>query len=165
MPKKKATLATPPHVILTPQGREKLSAELTYLKEEKRPAITKRIAAAKELGDLSENAEYADAKDEQAFAEARVAELENILKYAEIVTPHGHGDAVAVGATVTVRSAEGERTYTLVGMSEADPAQARISHESPLGRALLGKHPGDAVRFDTPRGSRELTVIAVAYHG
>src|SRR3989338_2525656 len=110
---------TPPKIFLTPEGHTKLEAELKYLKTEKRKAIAKKISSAKELGDLSENAEYAEAKDEQAFTEARILELERVLKYAEVVPVSVGGSGVVVlGSTVMLKTVDGTRTYTIVGFSE-----------------------------------------------
>ncbi|KKU47584.1 transcription elongation factor GreA [Candidatus Uhrbacteria bacterium RIFCSPLOWO2_12_FULL_46_10] len=147
---------------LTTEGRQKAEEELYYLKTEKRPLIAEKIETAKELGDLSENAEYAEAKDEQAFVEARILELTNLIKYAEVV-PHQTkvSDIVNVGSTVTIEDETGQRTYIIVGFNEANPSAGKISNESPLGQALLGRRVGEIVSFQIPSGFKKLTIIAI----
>lgn len=155
------TIAGKP-VFLTPEGHAKAVEELRYLKQEKRRAVAEKISSAKELGDLSENAEYSAAKEEQAFTEARINELENLIKYAEVVAePTHHETTVRVGSSVTVESGQGKKTYTVAGFNEADPATGRISNESPLGQALMGKHRGEEFTYQTPAGPRTLKVIAI----
>lgn len=146
--------------ITTPEGLAKLQAELKELKDVERPAILQRIKDAKELGDLSENADYSDAKDQQAFIEGRILEIETMLKNAEVAGPSG-GAAVAIGSEVVVVGPSGERTMRLVGATEADPSSGAISHESPLGRALFGRHAGDQVTVEAPSGPVSYTVKAV----
>lgn len=146
---------------VTPEGKEKLETELAYLKTEKRPGIAKRIESAKELGDLSENAEYAAAKDDQAFNEARIFEIENILKRAEIATPTTNTDTVGIGSTVTIDDQGVSKTYRLVGFNEANLSEGKISNVSPLGQALMGKKMGDKISFTTPKGMKELTIISI----
>ena len=151
-----------PTKYLTPEGRQKAEEELHYLKTEKRALIAQRIETAKELGDLSENAEYAEAKDEQAFAEARILELSNLLKYAEVVTGRPEvSDVVRVGSVVTIESEAGQRTYTVVGFNEANPMDGKISNESPLGQALLGGRVGETISFQTPNGSKKFTIAQI----
>lgn len=151
------------HVVLTSEGKEKAEQELHYLKTEKRKQVAEKIEAAKEMGDISENAEYAAAKDEQAFMEARVAELENILAYAEVVSAPESGAAVVmVGSTVEVKMADGTtRTFTVVGYNEANPSEGKISNESPLGHGLMAKHVGDAVSVETPSGLKTYTIQSI----
>src|SRR3989344_9461379 len=147
-----------PQKYITQEGQKKAEEELVRLKDEKRPSIAKKIAAAKELGDLSENAEYADAKDEQAFLEARILELTNLLKFAEVVPGQTSGnEAVTVGSKVTIDGENGQRTYTIVGFNEANPAAGKISNASPLGQALLGRKAGDTISLQVPSGSRQFT--------
>lgn len=151
-----------PQKYLTPEGRRKAEEELEHLKTKKRLEIAKKIEQAKELGDLSENAEYADAKDEQAFAEARIIELTNLLKYAETVSGDAaKGGVVTLGSVVTVEGANGRRTYTIVGYNESNPSLGKISNESPLGQALLGHQVGDKVSARLPNGAIELIVISI----
>lgn len=147
---------------VTADGLEKLTAELKQLKTVKRKEITGRIQEAKELGDLSENAEYAEAKTEQAFAEGRIIELENTIKNAVIITEGEGGGVVHVGSTVKVKAGAGEQTYTIVGSNEADPAKQLISNESPLGEAFIGHRVGEVVPVKTPKGIVEYKVLAVS---
>ena len=144
--------------LLTPDGKRKLEEELHHLKSEQRPTMAKKIEAAKELGDISENAEYSTAKEEQAFTEARIAEIENLLKYAEVATRSAPSGVVAVGSTVIIQDGATTRTYKVVGYNEAKPAEGKVSNESPLGRALLGKRQGEMVTFDTPGGKRSFII-------
>src|SRR3989338_1690308 len=151
-----------PTKYLTPEGRQKAEEELHYLKTEKRALIAQRIETAKELCDLSENAEYAEAKDEQAFAEARILELSNLLKYAEVVAGRPEvSDVVRVGSVVTLESEAGQRTYPVVGFNEANPMDGKISNESPLGQALLGGRVGETISFQTPNGSKKFTIAQI----
>ncbi len=148
-------------IMTTPEGLAKLQAELQQLKDVERPAILQRIKDAKELGDLSENADYSDAKDQQAFIEGRILELETTLKNVELAGPSS-GAAVAIGGTVVVVGPSGERTLHIVGGTEANPSAGNISHESPLGKALFGRHVGDKVAVTTPNGEVTYTVKAVS---
>ena len=137
---------------LTKEGLEQLQKELNELKTVRKREVAGRIERAKELGDLSENAEYQDAKDEMAFMEGRIMELENVVSRAEVID-HKGGDTVTVGSTVTITSGQINKTYTIVGPNEAKPAEGRISNESPLARALIGHRLGDEVTIQTPGGS------------
>ena len=138
---------------LTPEGMEKLKEELRKLKYERRKEIAEKIERAKELGDLSENAEYQEAKDEQAFIEGRIIELEAVINSATIVTGPSGTKQVGIGSTVRVRQEDGEeRQFLIVGANEANPAAGKISNESPLGRALLGKNVRDTVEVRVPKG-------------
>lgn len=145
---------------LTEEGLKKLQDELQYFKTARRREIAEAIQRAKEQGDLSENAEYVEAKEEQATVEQRILELEAALKTAELIQKKTNG-TVTVGDAVTIRWNGMERTYTIVGANEADPATGRISNESPVGTALLGKRVGDTVTIRTPSGSHEATVVRV----
>jgi transcription elongation factor GreA len=150
---------------LTPEGAAKLKAELEQLKNEKRPELARRLRDAIQMGDLSENADYIMAKEDQAFLEGRILELEAILRNATVVAAPGQGspaDRVSVGCTVTVReSGEDPEVFTLVGVKEADPRQRRISHESPIGRALMGRSVGERVRADTPGGALVFEIVKI----
>ena len=146
--------------ITTSEGLAKLQAELKHLKDVERPEILLRIKDAKELGDLSENADYSDAKDQQAFIEGRIMELEQMVKSAEIAAPSG-GALVSIGSTIIVAGANGERTLRIVGATEANPSTGSISHESPLGKAFLGRHVGEEVTVATPAGSSTYTIRRV----
>ena len=148
--------------ILTTEGRKKAEEELKKLKTETRKEVSEKIYAAKELGDLSENAEYNAAKEEQAFIEARILELEHLLKYAEDVH-ETEGDEVGIGNEVTVQDANGsERAYSLVGFNEANPSEGKISNESPMGHALMGAKINETISYDTPGGERTLTIISIS---
>src|SRR5450759_1237490 len=131
-------------------GLEKLRKELEEMVSVRRPEIAQRIHDAKEHGDLSENAEYEDAKNEQAFAEGRIQTLEALIKNATIIDEHHSIEHVQIGSTVVVESGDGTETFTIVGSTEAAPREGRISNESPLGRALLGRKKGDRVPVPPP---------------
>ncbi len=143
-----------PDTYLTPEGKVKLKAELDELTNVKRPALAKRLRAAIQQGDLSENADYHVAKEDQAFLEGRVLELEETLLRAVIIeTNNGPSDTVQMGSRVTVQEpGEDPETFVLVGAKEANPREGKISNESPIGRALLGKRVGDIAQAATPAG-------------
>ncbi len=138
--------------IISQEGYNKIKDELTYLTTTKRKEIAERIERAKELGDLSENAEYSEAKDAQALNEGKVLELTNILKNVTIVENGGPSGEVVMGSKVTVVSDGKEKQYTIVSFNEADPLNGKISNESPLGVAFLHRHKGEQVEVETPRG-------------
>ncbi|TSC76947.1 MAG: transcription elongation factor GreA [Parcubacteria group bacterium Gr01-1014_31] len=145
---------------LTREGLEKLKKELDELKSVKRQEVINRIKVAREQGDLSENAEYADAKDEQSFIEGRILELENLTNKAVIIDADvTHHDVVSLGMTVTVDCGGRTLRYTIVGSNEADPSQGMISNESPLGRAFLGKRVGEKVQVMVPKGEMECMIV------
>lgn len=147
----------PKDVILTPDGLEKLKNELEYLSTEKRREVAARIKEAREFGDISENAEYDDAKNEQAMLEARIAQLEEKLRSATVIDSKDLGtDIVGVGSSVEVSDATNGRTetYTIVGSSEANPAERKLSNESPVGKALLGRKAGETVVVELPNGKQ-----------
>ncbi|MCU0483181.1 MAG: transcription elongation factor GreA [Chloroflexi bacterium] len=137
---------------LSADGEQALRAELTELITVRRPEIAGRIHDAKEHGDITENAEYEEAKNEQAFVEGRIAQVEGMLKTAVIIEA-GATDHVSIGSTVDLESPDGPVTFQIVGSAEARPANKRISNESPVGRALLGKRAGDEVVVRLPDGS------------
>jgi transcription elongation factor GreA len=141
-------------IIITPEGYQKIVDEVTYREGEKKREITEAIRVAKEHGDLSENAEYDAAKEEQAKNEARIVELKNILNNARVVEATSDA-SVSIGSTVTVLdvAADKSATYTIVGTTETDSLQGRISNESPVGRALMGARKGDEVEVHAPNGS------------
>jgi len=146
---------------ITPEGLEALKAELAELEGEGRREMAARILAARELGDLKENAEYHIAKEDQAHLETRIQRLQQRLREARVVeAPAGATDQVTFGATVTVVDEDGgrESTYTIVGPTEADMAAGKLSAESPVAQALLGRRPGEIAVFATPRGERRLRV-------
>jgi transcription elongation factor GreA len=151
---------------LTPEGAEKLRAELAELTTTKRAELSRRLREAIQMGDLSENADYIMAKEDQAFLEGRIQELEQVLRNAQIINNEDQArhDAVRVGATVTVQEpGETPEVYTIVGAKEADPRARKISNESPIGRALLGKRAGEMVKADTPGGTLVLKVVKIEY--
>ncbi len=149
---------------LTHEGYRKLKDELEYLKNEKRRELAERLRAAIQMGDLSENADYIATKEEQGFVEGRIQELETILRYAVIIDQDTHKDVVDLGARVTIQE-DGypPETYLIVGPTEADPTNGKISHESPMGRALMGRRKGDRVTVMTPAGPMEITIVDVSY--
>lgn len=147
--------------LLTPEGLTKLNEELKHLIEVKRKEVIERIREAAAHGDLSENADYAQAREEQSFIEGRIQEIEEMVKNAEIITAATNHSIVSIGATVKVKSGGKERAYTIVGSNEANPSEGKISNESIVGKALLGKRVGDKVRIATPAGESEYEIIAI----
>jgi transcription elongation factor GreA len=151
--------------VLTQDGLAQLEAELKHLRSTKRREVALRIKRAAELGDRSENSEYEDAKNEQAFVEGRIRELDRLLRNVKVIDAPAEDRprVVALGCTVEiVDTATGERfAYTIVGPVEVDPAQGRISHLSPVGAALMGRAPGDTVRVKAPEGTRHLQVSQI----
>jgi transcription elongation factor GreA len=145
---------------LTKEGLVKLKKEVEERKTIRRKEITYRIGEAIKLGDLSENAEYHEAKDDQGMNEAKIRELENIIKTA-IIIEKGNKDCVNLGCTIKVRINDIEKEFTLVGASEADPLQGLISNESPLGEAFLGKRVGEIAEVDAPVGKVKYKIIAI----
>ncbi|MFN8373489.1 MAG: transcription elongation factor GreA [Anaerolineae bacterium] len=141
-------------VYLTPEGREDLQRELDDLINVRRPALAKKLKEAVAEGDLKENANYHDAKEQQAFIEGRIQHLENILRSATIIQNNGTSDEVRVGSEVTIveEGAADEETYMIVGAAEANPREGKISQRSPIGAALLGHKKGEKVRVQTPAG-------------
>lgn len=153
----------PEKQFLTAEGAKKLKQELHHLKTVERNTLAKRLRAAIQEGDLSENADYSKAKEDQSFLEGRIQELEFLLNNAEIIeiSPDGY-EKVEVGAKVTVQESGSEpETYLLVGAKETDPSQGKISYESPVGSALMGKSVGDLVTVETPAGSFELRILKI----
>ena len=151
-------------VYLTRDGRAQLEAELDNLKTVGRKQVAERIGAAKELGDISESGEYEDAKNQQAFIEGRIREITNLLSKAQMIDEeNGDHHIVRIGSSVTVRFEDDgdEETYTIVGSAEANPRQGRISNESPIGSALLGKKVRQKITAQTPSGAMKLTVIKI----
>lgn len=147
-------------VYLTAEGLEKLRAELDQLITVERPRVAARIHEAKLDGDLSENAEYEDAKQEQSFLEGRIATLELQLRNAEVIEKT-NGERVGIGSKVVIKGSDGEETFTIVGSAEAAPREGRISNESPVGVALMGRKKGDRVVVQAPSGPIEYTVVQV----
>ncbi len=151
-------------VYITQEGLDKIKQELDYLINVERKKIAKRIQEAKELGDLSENAEYSSAKEDQAFLEMKIAELENTIKLAEVIDTSNHSkEVVEVGSKVKFEDERGNiKEYVIVGSREADPMQGRISNESPIGRAFLGKKKGDLVEFNAPKGIVKFKILDIS---
>lgn len=150
--------------ILTPEGKEKLEKELHYLENDKRAEVGERIKVAREFGDISENSEYDDAKNEQGMVEARIAEINQILSEATVVAVPKRSSKVNVGSTVVVNMGGRERTFTIVGGAEADVAEGKISNESPVGAALLGHKKDDVVVTTGPTGREiEMTIVKIEH--
>ncbi len=147
--------------LLTPEGLEKLNKELKDLIENKRKEVIERIREAAAHGDLSENADYAQAREEQSFIEGRIAEIEDIIKNAEIISQTNHGNTVAVGSTVSVKVAGKEKKYTIVGSNEANPKDGKISNESVVGVALLGRKINEKFKVTTPAGEMEYEIVSI----
>lgn len=147
---------------LTPEGAERLREELKELKGPRRKALADRLHHAVRQGDLSENADYIAAKEEQAFLEGRILELESVLRQAEIIEGRGPSDIVDLGCVVVVaEDGRGAETFTLVGIKEADSKAGRISHESPIGQALMGKRVGEIAVARTPGGELKFTILEI----
>ena len=147
---------------ISKDGLEKLRAEHDEMVSVRRPEIAQRIHDAKEHGDLSENAEYEDAKNEQAFVEGRIQTLESMIKNATLIDEHHSTDHVQIGSTVSVDSDDGAQSFMIVGSAEAKPADGRISNESPVGRALLGRKKGDKVVVKVPAGDFAYTIVEIS---
>jgi transcription elongation factor GreA len=151
-----------PTSFLTREGFEKLQEELEYLRTVKRQEIADRLHEAMEGGELIENAEYEAAKNEQAFVEGRIKELEILLANARVISETEKAETVQIGSTVTVKEDGAEpEVYTIVGAAEANPRAGRISNESPLGRALLNRKVGDMVQVDAPAGSFTVEILKI----
>jgi transcription elongation factor GreA len=150
-------------IILTPEGRQKFEQELYELETVKRAEIGERIRIAREFGDITENSEYDDAKNEQAWMEGRILEITQILANATTVEAPKRSNKVAIGNVVTVTQPDGtERAFTIVGAAEADISEGRISNESPVGAALLGSKKGDTVTVNSPSGKKlEFTIVKI----
>ncbi len=147
---------------LSKDGLAKLRAELEQMTSVKRPEVAQRIHDAKEHGDLSENAEYEDAKNEQAFVEGRIQTLQALIKNATIIDEHTSNDHVQIGSTVKVSGPDGSQSFTIVGSTEAKPTEGRISNESPVGRALLGKKKGENVTVQVPAGDIAYKIVGIS---
>lgn len=147
-------------VYLTQEGLKKLHSELDQLVNSRRKEVAEKLQKARELGDITENAAYDAARDEQAFIEGRIEELEDVLKRVEVVEEEKAG-VVSVGSRVRVHLDGNEREFQIVGALEANPADGKISHESPLGQALLGKKVGDKVAVEAPAGKLTYHVLGI----
>lgn len=150
---------------MTRAGHSALNDELKQLKSVERPAIIRAIAEAREHGDLSENAEYHSAREKQSFIEGRIREIEGLLSLAEVIDPAKLSGSIKFGATVTLvdEDTEEEKTYQIVGESEADIAAGKLNIHSPLARALIGKEEGDTVEVRTPGGEKSYEILSVEY--
>jgi transcription elongation factor GreA len=149
-------------VHITPEGLEAVEKELDELVTNRRPYIASKIKAARELGDLSENFEYHAAKNEQGFIEARINDLQAIIKNHVLIEPTKSNGVVAMGSTVRFQEdGEGEETYRIVGPAEADPKAGRVSYESALGKALIGHRVGDEVDVKTPNAAYRVRIVGV----
>lgn len=147
---------------LTAEGKRKLQEELDHLRTVRRPEVARQIHEAKEGGDITENAGYDEAKNEQAFVEGRIMTLEVLLNQVQIITEGHQGEVVALGSKVKVEEEGGTpEVFNIVGKAEANPGQGRISNESPLGRALMGRRKGDKVTVQTPDGPTQFQVLKV----
>jgi transcription elongation factor GreA len=150
-------------VFLTQEGFKKLEEELQYLETDKRAQVAARIHSAKEEGDITENAEYEDAKHEQAFVEGRIMTLRAMIRNAQLIEDDGPSDEVRLGSRVVVQE-EGldeAETYSIVGSAEADPSNGRVSNESPMGQALMGQRVGANVSYQAPAGEMRLTILRI----
>mgnify|MGYP001444740276 CR=1 FL=1 len=151
-------------VILTEEGYHKLKEEIEYLSTAKRREVAERIKTAREFGDISENSEYDDAKNEQAQLESRITQLEQKLRNARVVdTEHVSTETVSIGTRVTVKNLASKSVdeYAIVGSAEADPLVKRLSNESPIGKALLGRKKGEKVTVTTPRGATQYQIVKI----
>jgi transcription elongation factor GreA len=144
------------------EGLEKLRQELDELVNVRRAEVASRISEAKEHGDITENAEYEDAKNEQAFIEGRIQALSALIKNAVLIDETTSKTHVQIGSTVELEGDDGRESYTIVGSAEASPGQGRISNESPVGRALLGKKKGDKVTITVPAGDMHYKVVSIS---
>jgi len=151
-------------IILTEEGYAKLKEEIEYLQTAKRREVAERIKEAREFGDISENSEYDDAKNEQAQIEHRIQTLEQKLRNARVVdTEHVSTETVSIGSWVTVKDLKSKSTmeYSIVGSAEADPRNHRLSNESPVGKALLGRKKGEKVTIPAPRGALQYQIMKI----
>ncbi len=151
-------------VILTPEGYEKLKQEIEHLSNEKRREVAERIRVAREFGDINENAEYDDAKNEQALLEHRIATLEERLRNARVIEKKEISkDVVSVGSKVKLRDVDAKQTveYHIVGAAEANPAENKLSNESPVGKAIIGHKKGETVHVSAPRGSLKFKILEI----
>lgn len=152
---------------MTLDGKQKLEEELNTLKTVKRPEVVERIKVARSFGDLSENSEYDSAKEEQGFVEGRISLIEQMLRNAVIITEDDSSNTISLGKTVTFdelingKRANFEESYTIVGSAEADPMEGKISNDSPIAKALMGKHVDDVVKLTTPGGEMEVIILEV----
>ena len=151
-------------VILTPEGYEKLKQEIEYLRGDKRREIADRIRVAREFGDIAENAEYDDAKNQQAMLEHKIAQLEERLLNAKVIdTGEVDTSVVSIGSVVRLRDVDAKETfeYHIVGSAEANPSASKLSNESPVGKAIMGRKKGETVEVAAPRGSLKFKILDI----
>jgi len=151
-------------VILTKEGYQSLRNEIEHLKTERRREVAERIKVAREFGDIAENAEYDSAKNDQAMLEARIAKLEERLAAARVIEKREISkDVVSIGSTVRLRDGDAKQTleYRIVGSAEANPAELKLSNESPVGKAIIGRKKGETVEVTTPRGSLKYKILEI----
>ena len=152
-------------IYLTKEGLEELKKELYELTDVKRPEVLSRVSEARTMGDLSENAEYQAAREELEFIDGRISEIEEVVRQVIIIkekVSNGKDSSVSLGSKVVLNMGKKQEEFTVVGEWEADPGQKKISHESPLGKALIGKSAGDIVEVEAPAGKITYTVLSVA---
>jgi transcription elongation factor GreA len=152
-------------VILTSEGYEKLKQEIEYLSNDKRREVADRIRVAREFGDIAENSEYDDAKNEQALLEHRIAQLEERLRNARVISKKEiSSDVVSIGSRVRLRDVDAKETieYHIVGSAEANPSENKLSNESPVGRAIMGRKKGEVVEVTAPRGALKFKILDIA---
>lgn len=160
--RKNINMAVTNQIQITKQGFKSLQDELDTLSNEKRPKLVERLAFARTQGDLVENSDYQNAKDELEFLDGRISELEEVLKQAVVVTARSKSGQVSFGTKVTVKTNGKEQLFEIVGEWEADPANRRISHTSPLGQALVGKKVGDKVQVTAPAGKLTYEILQIS---
>src|SRR5947208_8444973 len=151
-------------IVLTPEGYEKLKQEIEHLSSNKRREVADRIRIAREFGDIAENAEYDDAKNEQALLEHRIATLEERLRNAKVIDKKQIAkDVVSIGSHVKLRDVDAKRTveYHIVGSAEANPAENKLSNESPVGKAIIGHKKGETIEVSAPRGSLKFKILEI----
>lgn len=149
------------NVQLTKKGLETLKKELEDLKGNKRPKAVDRLANARSQGDLSENSDYHNAKDDLEFLDGRISEIEDVIKNASVVKSSGNGNGVSIGTKVTVKTGGNTHVFEIVGEWEADPGKKKISHSSPLGQALIGKGKGEKVEIEAPAGKVVYEILSI----
>lgn len=149
-------------IYLTQKGLDDLKKEFEDMQNKRRPEVVERLSAAREMGDLSENAEYTAAREELSFIDGRLDELESLLKQVEIISDEHATQSVGLGSQVVIKIKDKEETFTVVGEWEADPVEKKISHESPLGKALIGKAVGEEIHVEAPAGTMTYKVVSIS---
>ncbi|QQK79591.1 transcription elongation factor GreA [Salicibibacter cibi] len=156
-------MAEPKKYYMTQDGLTKLEEELDYLKTTRRQEVVERIKVARDFGDLSENSEYDAAKDDQAFVEGRIVQIENMIRNSVIIEDNGDTNEVNLGKSVTFKELPDgdEEIYTIVGSAESDPLEGKISNDSPMAKSLLGRRVGEQVTVSTPGGDMEVEIVNI----